>query len=106
MSKDFTVTITNPERAADFERVFGSTTVYVESPIPQLATVPGLGEQRVYKLDLKLLSREQRLRLENYLSGKFVLTEVEVRDLLNERGMPILAQDCIVTVANPQKWID
>lgn len=106
MSKDFQVTITNEERARTFAAIFDTATVYVESPIPCMAEVPGLGEQRVYKLDMGLLTDNQRLRLENYLSGKFVLTEVEVRDYLAEFGVPILASDCVVTVHNPQKWVD
>jgi hypothetical protein len=106
MSKDFTVTVINPERVASFEAVFGSATVYVKSPIPEYADLPGLGQRRVYKLDMALLTPEQRDRLVAYLSDQFRLGPVEANRLLDERGMPILASDCVVSIANPQKWVD
>ncbi len=34
MSKDFVVTVCEPERRAMFEAVFGTATVYVKSPFP------------------------------------------------------------------------
>ena len=106
MSKDFTATITNTERAKDFEKVFGTATVYIESFIPTLAELPGLGSRNVYKLDMKLITPEQRSRLIDNLSYRFMLEYDEVVRLLAEHGVPILAEDCIIEVAHPQKWID
>ena len=106
MSKDFQVTVTNEERAKHFVKIFGSATVYVESFLPVWANLPDIGECEVYRLDMSLLTDDQLARLENYLSGKFVMTEVEVRDALATHGVPILASDCVVHIDNPQRWID
>jgi hypothetical protein len=36
---------------------------------------------------------------------KFGLEQADVARELNERGMPILAEDCDVVIFNPQRWL-
>ena len=104
--KDFTVTVTNPERAADWQAMLGSTTVFILSPIPVLANLPGKPHAQVYLLDLEALTPEQTDRLIAYLAQKFSIPESEVARGLPTEGVPILADDCIVTVLSPQRWFD
>jgi len=107
MSKNFTVTVHNPERAAVFEALFGGTTVCVKSPIPLLMTLPEVGEKRAYLLDLDTLTPEQRDKLIFYLMRKFApLLEDEAKEGLQEHGLPILTEDCVLTVHNPAMWVD
>jgi hypothetical protein len=104
VGKDFTVTITDPERAKFFEEVFGRTTVNVKSPIPELAALPGHPRARVFKLDLDLITPEERERLILHLAGRFNVPVEEVRTDLDQEGVPILDKHCYVAVANPMKW--
>ena len=104
MSKDFTVTITDPERAAEWQAVLGTTTVHVQSPIPTCANLPGKPGALVYFLDLDFLTPQQRVALVDHLAKKFGIDAADVRQLLPGMGVPILAENCVVTVANPQRW--
>lgn len=93
-----TATIRNSTRRAFWEKIFDGDTVPIISFIPQLATLPGFDEpQWAYMLDLKALSNEQRFRLIQALADKFCLLEGEVESSLHEHGVPILADDVIVT---------
>jgi hypothetical protein len=104
MGKDFTATITNPERAAEWEAILGTTTIHIKSPIPTPASLPGHPETLIYELDLNLITSEQRQRLIQYLASKFAIPPYIVEYELPIHGVPILADDCTVSVANPQKW--
>ena len=105
MGKDFTVTVCEPERRAEFEAIFGTATVHVKSPFPVRANLPGRPDCLIYELDLELITREQRARLVAFLAEKFGISVEEVDALLEVHGVPILAEDCVVGVANPQRWV-
>ena len=105
MPKDFTVTVTNPERAAQWREMIGSDTVCVQSPIPEPADLPGHPHALIYLVDLHELNPGQIARLVESLSRRFGLSPEEANRELQERGIPILADDCIVTVAHPQRWL-
>jgi DNA-binding transcriptional regulator YbjK len=102
--KDFTVTVTNPERATDWQNILGRTTVVVQSPIPQRANLPGHHDSLIYLLDLEVLTTEEVDRLVEHLARRFDIPQSDVARDLREMGVPILADDCIVTVSNPQRW--
>lgn len=89
-----TVTV-HGAREADFERVYGSTTVQVKSPIPHRAILPGHDEpQLVYELDLEWATREgHRDRLVAFLAERFGIPASDVAQGLEEHGVPILAEN-------------
>lgn len=106
MSKDFTATITNPERAAEWEALLDTTTVHIRSPIPQPASLPGHPKAMIYELDLALITDEQRQRLIQHFHLKFGVPKDTIMQTLNEIGVPILTDDCIVSItSHPLKWL-
>jgi hypothetical protein len=95
---DFWVTITNDERGEIWERVFGTRTMAVKSPLTKLGTFPGHEEpQAFYELDLTCLSAEQRESLIEYICSTFRLGKDHVERLLDDISVPILSADCFVT---------
>lgn len=104
MGKDFTVKIHNDDRAKEWLDVLGTTTVYVESPFPIRMYLPGHDDAEAYMLDLDLITAEQRERLTEHIATKFDIPIDEVRAELDTEGVPILADDCTLTVTNPQNW--
>lgn len=80
-----------------WQRVFRSTMVELESPIPILADLPGLGVRGVYKLKTSALAPDQRARLLDFLCERFNLPLDEACTLLQEHGCPILADDVSVS---------
>src|SRR4051794_4665359 len=106
MAKDFEVTITDPERAKFFLEVFGRTNVNVTSPVPSLADLPGKPGARIFMLDLKLITVEERERLVAHIAQRFKLPVAEVEASIDTEGVPILDEHCYVVVFNPQKWFD
>jgi hypothetical protein len=104
MSQDFTVTVTNPARAADWQAILGRTTVAVTSPIPTRANLPGHPDALIYMLDLDELLQEEIDRLIAFIAQRFQIAEAEVAHDIRRQGFPILADDCYVAVANPQRW--
>lgn len=97
MSPDYTVTVHDPERAATFERIFGSATAPVRAPTPVLTALPGRGCALVYELDLDRLTREQRTRLIFYVAERFGHDAQRAAKQLHFLGMAILAEGCTVT---------
>lgn len=86
------------DRAADFEKVFGTATVPVKSVCPQWAVVPEHDEpQCVFELDLMWVAMKGfRGALVNHLSERFG-HEAELVDASLERiGVPILAINCTI----------
>lgn len=84
-------------RAADWERVFGDTTIPLASPLPVRASLP-IGDRDVYLVDVPKLDEGQVERLVGHLSAKFGLSRSEVREgLLHGEGLPILAEDVVVS---------
>jgi hypothetical protein len=105
MPKDFIAHIKNPERAAEWQAVFGSEQVYVTSPFPEMGDLPGLGRVQIYKLDLALLTPDQRRRLVEHIAGKFGLDPELVDRDLNQVGCPVLARDVTLVVHHAQRWL-
>ena len=103
--KDFKVTITDPERAAEWLVILGTTTVCVESPFPILANLPGHPRAEIYLLDLDLLTVEQRERLISHLCRKFGVPAGEAETEIARAGIPILAEHCILIIDNPIRWL-
>lgn len=104
MAKDFTATVHNPERAAEFAAVFGSTTVCIKSPLPIPVSVPGHPATLAYELDLQQLTADQRQRLIDHIAAKFGRDAEEVAADIDTVGVPILAEHVTIAVHNPQKW--
>ena len=108
--KDFTATISNrsnPDRAIAWQKVFGSETIVLKSPVPSLARLPGrLTTALIYEVDIQALTGPQRKRLVAHLAEKFGYEAHVVEDALDTEGCPILAEDVIVTIKNPQRWLD
>lgn len=84
-------------RYPDWQRVFRTTLVELESPMPVLAELPGLGSQPVYKVKLSTLRADQRARLVDYICERFNLPIDEVCASLEAHGCPILATDVAVS---------
>lgn len=93
-----TFVIVHGERAADFEKVFGTATVAIKNICPNWAVVPEYDSpQCVFELDLNWV-RAQGLRdaLVDHLAERFGY-EAELVDASLERlGVPILAIDCTI----------
>lgn len=59
------------------------------------------------------INNEDRLRdwidmfdsVQVYLANKFGLDPSVVEAGIDEEGVPILAEDCMVTIHNPQRWL-
>lgn len=105
MGKDFLVKVTDPERAEAFRQILGSDVVFVESPVPELANLPGLGERKVFKLDLVMYTAYEKAKLADYIAAKFNIDIDFVKTNLASAGVPILDEDCTVIVQNPQRWV-
>ena len=105
MSRDFVVIVTQPDRAKEWLNAIGSISVCVQSPVPVNARLPGFDDpQSVYLLDLDTLSPNQQRGLIEHLARKFRIPLEDVRAGIAEQGVPILAQDCFVSVTNPTRW--
>lgn len=104
MTREFTATIVNEERAEEWARVLGTKTVFIKSPIPNMANLPGHPNAFIYELDLDELTDGQRSQLIAHLADKFGLPAEQVESDLEAHGVPILADDCIIGFINPQKW--
>jgi hypothetical protein len=84
------------QRGAEWESIAGTRTFPVLGPVPFLATLPGLGERRVFLLDLKAVDADTLLRIARHLKSKFGLTEEEAAREIQAAGIPILEEDCSV----------
>lgn len=91
--------INNPERKTFWIEVFGSDRVPIESPIGEIAEIPGFKyPQKVLKLDMKRVTEQQKQKLVAAIAKKFNITEEEVKKDLEEKGMPILDKDVTVSI--------
>lgn len=97
MSEQTTLTVYG-ERAETFKLVFGSATVVIQSPLPVLCNLPGMGEQMCYLLDMATITPEQRQILIGYFAAQFGLPVADVASDLNTKGVPIRAEGCVVSV--------
>ena len=89
-------------RAADWQAVFGTLTVPIESPEPHWGHLPGYDQpERVFMLAWWLLPADQIARLTRHISQKFSLSEPEVTAQLARHGVPILAHNVTVAIPPP-----
>lgn len=106
MSQDFRATICEEnDRAQSWLEVFGTREIPLKSPLPTIASAPGIPEGLFYELDLQELTQEQRTRLITYIAKRFDVSEQEVSETLDTVGCPILSENITITVFNPQKWL-
>jgi hypothetical protein len=84
---DFWVII-NDERKENFEKLFGTNRVPIESPVPVRANTPQ-GEKIFYQLNMRFLTPERKERVVEDLSKKFHLTKEFVLENLPKIGVPI-----------------
>lgn len=89
--------ITNPDRLALWQAVFGGDEVPIVSIVPAVADFPGVGEQRYYSMDLKAITPEQRKRLVLSIADKFSQPVDFVEANLDKMGVPVLACDVIAS---------
>lgn len=101
--RDFGVIIHGP-RGDEWERVLGTRTFRVRSPIPSIADLPGKPGAQVYMLDLDEITPAQREALITHLAAKFAIARELVAAEI-DTGVPILDEDCTVIVHNPQRWL-
>ena len=105
MPQDFTITVMG-ERGEEFKAMFGTNTVHVCSPFPTMARLEGREEpESVYMLDLAMLTDDQQANLFIHLARKFSADPKAVEAAVKALGLPILANETVVTVNNPQKWL-
>ncbi len=93
---DHSIEITDEERAKIFSEIFGTTTVKVTSPTPQEITLPEGKTVKAFYLDLSQITPEQRKKLVSYLANTFNFSEKDVDEKLEEIGVPILDENCVL----------
>ncbi len=105
---DFMVTIHDTSDRADMiKRVFGTLTVPVISPVKEWVFLQGIDYPvDAYKLKLSAISDDEYDRLVDEIAKKFDAPRSEVQLAFEIQGLPILAEECTLTINNPQKWLD
>ena len=101
MPDSFTATILDPKRAEEWKAILGSNTatVHIKSPIPTITKIPGRATwMPAYQLDAASLQPDQRERLVRHIAAKFQRPEASVNQELDEHGVPIPTDGCIVRV--------
>jgi hypothetical protein len=109
---DFNVTVHDPELVAVFQKIFGTTTVDVLSPVPIRPQPPQdpkqaavlrklLGEpQPWYLLDMRALTAEQIANLIRHWEDRECHPDT-ISQWLTE-GVPLQVKDTTLTILNPQ----
>lgn len=92
-----TTRVKDPARKREWEAILDSDTLPIRSPIPSWTFLPGMGDRLVYELDLKRLTIKHLERLVDHLARKFDFTPEAVSTQLMAEGVPILADDVVVT---------
>jgi len=93
------LTITDENRKKQFLEIFGTDTLPIKHYLPMTITVRETKEERdAYFLDLEKITKEQRDKLENYLSNKSGMNKEEVKNELDSIGFPILAEGTVVGI--------
>lgn len=101
---EFSVTVTG-DRAEAWLRILGMAEIPVLSPTCVTAEIPDYGVCRVYLVDLKALSGEQHARLAMYLADRFKKPIQDVVDDMNSRGVPVVAEGCILAVRSTRWFV-
>jgi len=105
-SHDFWLEVLDPQRVIDFTAVFGSARVPIKSPIVTLAGIPGKNSPtRIYELALDQITPDQRSRLIDFIALKFSLPRPDIDEDLDRIGMPILAENTVITIDHAQRWL-
>ena len=91
-----TVSTYDPARAALWANIFGENRAPIKSPIPTPCTLPVLGQQPCYLLDLAALTREQFDNLALAIAHKFSIPYLDVLANLRDEGVPIPVAECTV----------
>lgn len=86
------VLIVNDERREAFTAIFGRSRVPIESEVPEQARLPRFGSTAVYKIDLKMLTQQQRQLLEAHLSRVWDMPIEMVEAETAAHGVPIMAE--------------
>lgn len=102
---DAFVSVEGP-RGEMWEHVLGTRTVPVTSPDPTMAdlTEAGRGVEPCYFLRLDALSASQRMALIRYVAERFEQDRDSVAAEIIEKGVPIPAEGCRVTLYKPVSW--
>lgn len=87
----------NCERAEWWRHCYGSLDVPLLSPIPEWRRGPDGTPQRFFKVDMRRLTDEQRERVAAFVADKFSVPIDDVRADMERDGIPILADDVIVS---------
>lgn len=106
---------TDTTRYQDWMAVFGedavlssgSVQVPITTPIPERVILP-IGERHVYFLKLAVLTDAQRDRLKTHLCNRFGVARAELEaEFARTPGheVPIVAEDLMIAVYHPQKWL-
>lgn len=92
-------------RSQHWQPVFGSTTIPIQSPIPQKANLPGYDTpQTVYMLALHALDYDIVNRIIEHIANQFNLPYETVQHQLYTKGVPLLAQNLTITITDPHNW--
>ena len=89
------VTITGA-RGDEWEAICGVRTFPVQGFLPRPANLPGKPDAQVFLLDLEKLDPATLGKIVSHLCAKFGLSTDEARQEVENAGIPIDAQDCIV----------
>jgi hypothetical protein len=100
---DFWATV-DGARGEQWKRTVGTNRFPIESPLPIRGNLPGLGDREVYLLALDQLDAATRGAIMVELARSFGIPAAEIAEEISRVGVPILAEDCSVTVHNPQRW--
>lgn len=100
----WTVTVTDPARAAEWREFLGTDTVPVTGPFPDAGLKPDGSTASFYHLDLEAVDAESVARLVAHLGPKFNLSPAEAEAALREHGVPILSDD-VVGPAIPMRFL-
>lgn len=97
-----TATAHDAERATLWREVFGDNQCPIKSIIPRIANLPGKPNSRIYEMDLKAISSDQRQKLVESIAKKFGIPAGEVESGLDKHGVPILADNVTVSSSDPR----
>lgn len=106
MSKQIIATVHHPERKAEWISVFGTNAIPVKSPFPCRGNVPIIGDTMYFELDIEALTGEQMQQLIKHLADKFGLDLDFVQQRIGEHGVPIVADQVVITGYRPPFWLD
>ena len=105
MSGDFKAIISEKSsRYKEWLEVMGTNEIPLIAPIAVLSSAPGIDEARFFLMDIAALTSGQRERLVKHLASKFSVPLEEVAHDLESVGCPILDEDVMLVIGNPQKW--